>query len=560
MAEQKRMNLLEITKRLLKKAEPAKKLLIISTLSSLLNNFSHVCLMAFGSLMVLRSFGYVDGPFGVYTVCALVSAIGIFLFRYSKGVISHAAAYALLADMRVKLYRKLRTLAPACLTNRNKGDILSIAVADIETIEHFFAHTIGPLVTVIVLPVMTMIAAALVHPIFVAVLLPIYLLVAVVLPITTVRAGRDIGMRNRVALGQLKTLILESVSGIRDIQVFRYGQEKNKQIVRKSREINKTAHALIMYQQVVTSMPTFFIYLARLLLVLTAATVVRKSSQDAWQVILLSFIVSASFSSTQSLIGVSFSLLETFAAAERLFIIEDTEPEIIEKENPETLENVDSIEFEHVDFAYEMNAAPVLKDLNLKVSPRDKIGLVGESGIGKSTLLRLLMRFYNPTEGEIRINGKPISDYSLESLYDRIGQLEQETFLFNDTIGGNIALGKPGATLEEIREAARKAGIADLIDTLPDGYDTKMGEMGDRLSGGEKQRIGIARLFIRDPDVLVMDEPTSNLDVLNEQALLMTLSESCGDKITMLVSHRTSTLTDCTRIFRIKKGEIAEYV
>lgn len=560
MPRGEKMGLIEIMRRLLRKAEPAKKLLIISTLSSLLNNFCHVCLMAFGSMMVLRSFNRVGGSIRVYSLCSLLSAIGIFLFRYSEGVISHAAAYKLLAEMRVKLYRKLRTLAPACLTDRNKGDILSIAVADIETIEHFFAHTIGPMLTVVVLPVLTIIFAALVHPIFSAILLPIYLLIALVLPMVTVRAGREIGMRSRKALGQLKTLILESVSGIRDIHIFRCGQKKKQEIIRKSKEINKTAHMLIMYQQIVTSMPTFFIYLARLLLVLAAATIAQKSAQDTWQVILLSFIVSAAFSSTQSLISVSSSLLETFAAAERVFFIEDTEPEIVEAEKPLTLEKVEFIDFDNVSFAYDDGAAPILKSINLSISPKDKVGLVGESGIGKSTLLRLLLRFYNPTEGEIRINGVPITAYSLESLRDRIGELEQETFLFNDTVGANIAFGKPGASMDEIREAARKAGIAELIDTLPDGYDTQMGEMGDRLSGGEKQRVGIARLLIRDPDVLVMDEPTSNLDILNEQTLLLTLNEYFSEKIILLASHRTSTLTDCNRIFRIRKGKIAEHV
>ena len=184
--------------------------------------------------------------------------------------------------------------------------------------------------------------------------------------------------------------------------------------------------------------------------------------------------------------------------------------------------------------------------------------ITGESGSGKSTILRLLLHFWEPVGGHIKINGRSLRDVSLNSLYKHIGFLEQDTFLFNDTLAGNIALGKPDASREEIEEAARRAGLHDFIRTLPQGYDTPMGEMGARLSGGERQRVGIARLLLTQPDVLVMDEPTSNLDVLNEKGLLATLEREYGDKTLILVSHRLSTMTGCDRVFRLEDGRLGE--
>ena len=183
---------------------------------------------------------------------------------------------------------------------------------------------------------------------------------------------------------------------------------------------------------------------------------------------------------------------------------------------------------------------------------------MGESGVGKSTVLRLLLRFWNPQQGQITVNGIPIQEISLNELRQRIALLEQETFLTSGTLGENIALGKSDATREEIREAARQAGLGDFIETLPQGYHTPMGEMGARLSGGERQRVGIARVLLRDPDVIVMDEPTSSLDVLHEKELLQTLEEACRDKLLLLVSHRPSTLTGCGRIVRLEQGRAVE--
>ena len=546
----------QMTGRLLRIAAPVKGTLAVSTLASILGNLAQMGIMGFGALLLLRCAGWVEGSLWVFAGLMALSALLIVLGRYVEGVVSHAGAYKLLASMRVALFEKIRALAPACLMDRQKGDILNIAVSDIETVEFFFAHTIGPLFTVIILPCVTLGLALWFHPLFAAVLLPVYLVVSVVFPLIAVKAGRGVGLRYRTRLGELKSLVLESVYGLKDIQIFGFGPARLAQVEEKNREINKAAHGLTLHRQTVSSAPTFFVYLARILIIATASYLAVQGSSHPVGTVVLSFVAAASFSSTQSLTMVVSSLLETYAAAERLFQIEDTQPQVTEPAHPKACGPIREICFDQVGFSYGGN--PVLRDFSLTLSGREKVGVMGESGVGKSTVLRLLLRFWNPQQGQITVNGIPIQEISLNELRQRIALLEQETFLTSRTLGENIALGKPDATREEIREAARRAGLADFIETLPHGYDTPMGEMGARLSGGERQRVGIARVLLLNPDVIVMDEPTSSLDVLHEKELLQTLEEACRDKLLLLVSHRPSTLTGCGRIIRLEQGRAVE--
>lgn len=557
--DKQRSSLFSMTIRLLKIAGPVKGLLTVSTLASIVGNVSQMGLMGFGALLILSAAGRIDsGSPQLWGGLMLLSALTIVACRYLEGYISHAGAYKLLADMRVQMFETLRELAPACLMDRQKGDILSIAVADIETIEYFFAHTIGPLFTVILLPAITLGIAAFNSYLFVLALLPIYIVISIVLPLVAIRTGRDIGLRYRERISQLKSLILESVNGLRDIQIFDIGKRRSEQVREKTEEINEAAHQLTIHRQLVTSAPTFFVYLARIMVLAVASYLALQGQHDAAGVVVLSFVVSASFSSTQSLTSVISNLLETYAAAERLFILEDTLPEVVEIAHPKKLEHISTVEFKDVSFSYTPNGAAILDRLNLTIKAGDKIGIVGESGIGKSTIIRLLLRFWEPTSGEILIDNVPLKNISLQSLRSRIAMLEQDTFIFNDSIAANIALGKPEASQEEIIAAAKRARIHQFILTLPDGYETQMGELGSRLSGGEKQRIGIARAMLMDPDILVMDEPTSSLDVLNEKGLLKTLEEEYSDKTILLVSHRASTLTGCNRILRLNLGKVAD--
>ena len=554
-----KQSLLTLTKRLLKIAATLKKFFVISTIVSIIGNIAQMGLMGFGAAFILSVAGKLKYANSVtYCILMIMSGILIVTCRYLEGYFSHAGSYELLAKMRVDMFGTLRKLAPGSLIGRNNGDIMAIAIADIESIEFFFAHTIGPLFTVILLPLVTLIIAGSIDMLFVYALLPIYLIISVIIPILAIKLGRNIGIGYRQKLGELKIFLLDSVYGLSEIQIFDYGKRRNEELEAVNRNINRSIHQLAYHRQLVVSTPTFFIYLARIAVIAVASYLALKGNIDTTGIIILSFLVSASFSSTQSLTTVVSSLLETYAAAQRYFDLEDMVPVVNEIVEPKELKNIDKIEFINVSFSYPEINRKIIENMNLTINFKDKIGLVGERGIGKSTLIRLLLRFYDVTSGQILINGIDIKEYSLQDLRQRIGTLEQDTFLFNDSIAANIALGKPKATKEEIVKAAQMAGIHELIISLPEQYDTMMGELQNRLSGGEKQRIGIARVLLVDPDFLVMDEPTSSLDVINEKGLLKTLAEQFENKTWLIVSHRPSSLTGCDRVIKLENKQIYE--
>ena len=362
--------------------------------------------------------------------------------------------------------------------------------------------------------------------------------------------GRETGMRYREELGDLKSKILESVYSIRDIQIFGAGNRKMEDVMKANSQVNKAALGLTLHRQTIASFPNFFIYLARILILVCAGYLASKGIDNPVGTIAISFAATASLSSSFSLTFVVTSLLEAYGAAERIFKIEDTLPETEEPEHAVTCGEIQTIEFKDVTFAYPGTERKILEHFNYVIHKGDQIGIAGESGAGKSTLLRLLLRFYAPTEGQILINGIPLEQISFRELHKRIAFLEQDTYLFDMTIAENIGIAKPGASMEEIKDAAKRAGIAEFIHTLPDGYDTDMGQMSARLSGGERQRIGIARILLRNPDICLMDEPSSALDALHEKELLHTLQTAYAGKTLLLISHRGSTLTGCSRILR----------
>lgn len=547
-----------LIKRLLAYAKPIKKYLVISTLASVLGNLGHIGLMGFGVTYLMAVTGTISSSPSLWLALTILSAVSIAVCRYLEGVYSHIGAYGVLASLRVHLFSVIDKISPAFLIDRKKGDLMSIAVNDIETLEFFFAHTIGPMFTVILLPLTTLIVAFTIDPLYFWILLPLFILISVVIPFTALEAGKNIGMRYRKSLGELKSLVLESVYGIRDIQIYNYGAERLNEILEENKEVNKASHGLTIHQQILTSVPNFFIYLARILIIVAAAYLMDKEGYDPTGTILISFVAAAAFSSTFSLTFVVTHLLETFAAAQRLFVIEDTAPAVEEPESPVTCGDIETITFDHVSFTYPGTSKKVLDDTGLTIHKGDKIGIFGPSGIGKSTLFRLLLRFYDPTSGEILFNDINEKDISFKEIHKRIGMLEQETYLFDDTIANNIAIAKEDATMEEIEHAARRAGIADLIDTLPEGYQTQMGQMSSRLSGGEKQRIGIARIMLASPDIIVMDEPTSALDAFHEKELLHTLTTEYRDATWLIISHRMSTLLPCKQLYKLEDGKLTQ--
>ena len=541
----------EMTRRLLAMGRPIRKYILISTAASILGALAHMGLMGFGALWLLSAAGLCRSM-PMYTALTILCAVLIAVCRYLEGVFSHLGAYGILAKMRVHLFDAIDRISPAYMVGKETGDLMNIAVADIETLEFFFAHTIGPMFTVVLLPVTTVALAWYVNPLYAAVLIPIYLIISVLLPLAALKAGRGIGMKYRECLGSLKSRILESVYSIRDIQIFGAGERRLQEVMSANREVNTASLGLTLHKQTIASLPNLFVSLARILILVCAGVLAARGSNDPVGTIALSFAATASLSSSFSLTVVVTSLLEAYAAAERMFQIEDAVPETEEPAHPVSCGSIESIEFRDVSFSYPGTEKKVLQHFSYMIKKGEKIGIAGESGAGKSTILRLLLRFYAPDSGEILLNGIPLESISFQELHQRIAFLEQDTYLFDATIAENIRIAKPEATMEEVRDAADRAGIGDFIATLPQGYETDMGQMSARLSGGERQRIGIARVLLRDPDICLMDEPSSALDALHEKELLHTLKTAYAGKTLMLISHRGSTLADCDRILQVK--------
>ena len=544
-----------LASRLIKKARPIAKYLTISTLASIVGNLSHMGVMGFGALWIMKVAGIVTtSSAGFYACMMLLCGLLIALCRYLEGVFSHLGAYGILAKMRVDLFTSINRLAPAYLIDQKIGDVINIAVGDIETLEYFFAHTIGPMFTVILLPVTTVIITLQFNPLYAYVLIPVYLIISIIIPLVGLYLGRGIGKEYRKDLGKLKAVILENIYAIKDIQIYHASDEKITQVMKYNDQVNKDMHAMTMHKQSLSSAPNFFVYLGRVMILVVAAYLLSNGIGDPVGTIVVSFIATASFSSTFSLTFVVIHLLEAFAAAERIFLIEDANPLTIDPKESIRIDHVECINFEDVSFTYPKTNREILKHFNVSIQNQEHIGIVGESGSGKSTILRLLLRYYPLQTGKIHINKISLDQFSFEELHRHIAVLEQDTYLFNDTIAGNIAIAKPEATIDEIRLAAKRAGIDAFIMSLADGYNTHMGQMSSRVSGGERQRIGLARIMLKQPDVIILDEPTSALDVLHEKELLYTLEKEFKDKMILTISHRLSTLTYCDRIIQVKDG------
>ena len=544
-----------LVSRLVKKATPIAKYLTISTLASIVGNLSHMGVMGFGALWIMKVAGIVTtGNAWFYACMMLLCGLLIALCRYLEGVFSHLGAYGILAKMRVDLFSSINRLAPAYLIDQKIGDVINIAVGDIETLEYFFAHTIGPMFTVILLPVTTVVIALQFNPFYAYVLIPVYLIISIIIPLIGLYLGRGIGKEYRKNLGKLKAVILENIYAIKDIQIYHASDEKIAQVMQYNEQVNKDMHVMTMHKQALSSAPNFFVYLGRIMILIVAAYLLSNGIGNPVGTIVISFIATASFSSTFSLTFVVIHLLEAFAAAERIFLIEDANPLTADPKESVRIDHVECIDFEDVSFTYPKTNREILKHFNLSIQNREHIGIVGESGSGKSTILRLLLRYYPIQTGKIHINKISLDKFSFEELHRHIAVLEQDTYLFNDTIAGNIAIAKPEATMDEIRLAAKRAGIDDFIMSLADGYNTHMGQMSSRVSGGERQRIGLARIMLKQPDVIILDEPTSALDVLHEKELLYTLEKEFKDKMILTISHRLSTLTYCDRIIQVKDG------
>ena len=513
-------------------------------------------------IMVLGAMGLVNLlnfdthlSFSGILTALIVLAVARGALRYLEQMSGHYIAFKLLALLRDKVFSSLRRLAFVKLQDKQAGQLVSLVTNDIELLEVFYAHTIAPIMIAFFTSVILLLVFAHLSGWFVLVALAAYLTVGVILPIITTKLAREDGRRYRELVGEMNDFFLDSVRGMKEIQLFGYAKQRLDEIQQRSQKID-TAFERIKDQEAKVRVYTEVAVSAFNIIMLFTGLILFSLDKIDFSAFLIGVILlMSSYGPVIALSNLSSNLLQTLASGERVLSLLAEEPELKDVESAVDLKDVSRIDVESVNFAY--GEEQILSDVSLSVKKGEILGIHGRSGSGKSTLLKLLMRFYDPKSGSIKINGETLPNINTRSLRNNMAYITQQTYIFNETIEENIRLARRNATLEEIMEAAKKASIHDFILSLPQGYQTKMTELGGNLSDGEKQRIGIARAFLHNAPIILLDEPTSNLDSLNEAMILKSLLDVKAEKLIILVSHRQSTMAICDQVIGIENGRMS---
>ncbi len=476
------------------------------------------------------------------------------IFRFSEQRTNHYIAFTLLAIIRDKVFKALRRLCPAKLESRDKGDLISLITSDVELLEVFYAHTVSPICIAIVSETIMCLFIGSFHPILGIVALVAFVLVGVVLPMIISKRSGTTGDELRAQSGQLSAHMLESIRGIDDTLQYSFGEKRLTEISDKTRALSERQGVLSKLTGTNMAIANMLILISDMVMLLVC-TWLYQNGQVGFDGFLIPMIaLMSSFGPVTALAALGTTLQSTVASGARVLAIIDEEPEAEDIIGKASID-FDGAEVKDVSFAY--SGENVLNNVSMRVPKGKIIGVVGKSGCGKSTLLKLLMRFWNVGNGEISVSGRNVNEINTADLRDMESYMTQETQLFKDTIANNIRIGKLDSTDEEVVDACKKASIHDFIMTLPKGYETEVGELGSTLSGGERQRIGLARAFLHNAPFMLLDEPTSNLDSLNEAVILKSLKEEAKEKTVLLVSHRESTMRIAEKTLAMEGGRIS---
>ena len=476
------------------------------------------------------------------------------IFRFSEQRTNHYIAFTLLAIIRDRVFKALRRLCPAKLEGRDKGNLISLITSDVELLEVFYAHTISPICIAIVSETVMCLFIGSFHPLLGIIALTSFLLVGAALPVIISKRSGTTGDELRAQSGQLSAHMLESIRGIDDTLQYSYGEKRLKEISDKTRELSERQGVLSKLTGTNMAIANMLILISDIAMLLVCGWLYQSGRVGFDGFLIPMIALMSSFGPVTALAALGTTLQSTVASGARVLAIIDEEPET-EDITGKAHADFTGAEAKEVSFAYA--GENVLNNVSLQI-PRGKItGIVGKSGCGKSTLLKLLMRFWNVGKGEISVSGRNIDEINTDNLRDMESYMTQETWLFKDSIANNIRIGKLDASDEEVIEACKKASIHDFIMTLPQGYETEAGELGSTLSGGERQRIGLARAFLHNAPCMLLDEPTSNLDSLNEAVILKSLREEAKEKTVLLVSHRESTMRIADEILTMEGGRIS---
>ena len=543
---------------------------IMASLIALLGSLSYIMVLAVinGSVGFVCAMGVtVFGAVGVAKalgeaialsygwIIGLTISCGVLrgLLRYFEQYSNHYIAFRLLAVLRDKIFGALRVLCPAKLENKQKGSIIAMITSDIETLEGFYAHTISPICIAVLVSAAVFLFVGFVSSWYLALVALVgFLTIGIVVPLISSGRLKESGVKYRAEFASFSAYFLDSIKGIKDIVLNNAGEEREEEVNKRSdgllAETKKMKHNITRAGSAIELTVSVFV----LITLAVGILLVKKDMLPLGRMIIGMVTVFSSFGPVIAVGSLPGNLTQTFASGDRVLNL------LAEKPAVEAVTNGKDFDYENLDvkdlsFSYD-GQTEVLKDIKMHAQKGEIIGIVGESGCGKSTFLKLLLRFWERSGGEINYDNTDIDKINTDSLLKNVTMVSQSTYLFEETIEDNLRIAKPDATQEEIENACKMASVHDFIMTLPDGYKTQVGALGDNLSAGEKQRIGLARAFLRGSELILLDEPTSNVDSINEGIILKALKEQKNKKSIILVSHRESTMAIADRIYQVAGG------
>lgn len=550
----KRSNL-EIMAKLIGMVRPLLGYMLLAITLGLIGHLLASFITIFAGYAALKVWGFpIAHSIAFFFVCMVVFAIARGFARYTEQSCNHYIAFKLLALIRAKAFAALRRLCPAKLEGRDKGDLISVITSDIELLEVFYAHTISPIAIATIYSVILSLFIGHIHWGLGLLALAAYVTVGVIVPVIASKTSGDLGLEFRNQSGSLSAFVLDSLRGLPETMQYGNGKKRMQQMNERTDRMNDCQEKMKRVTGLNMAVTNTAILVFDFLMLLSASYLYKEGIIAFDGIVIATLALMSSFGPVVALANLGTTLQNTFASGNRVLDILEEEPQVAEITGADQT-TYGQVTIEDVTFAYEKET--ILDGVSLDVPKQGILGIVGKSGSGKSTLLKLLMRFWDVDSGKLAIADREIGKINTEDLRRMQGYMIQETHLFCDSIAENIRIAKLDATREEIEEACKKASIHDFILSLPQGYDTPVGELGDTLSGGERQRIGLARAFLHDAPMMLLDEPTSNLDSLNESVILRSLREKRGDKLILLVSHRDSTMRIADQVYQMKEGRVS---
>ena len=541
-------------KNLIHLVKPLTGYMILAILMGLLGHLCASFITIFGAFGILQVLGMWKGSLGFLFIGVAVFAVLRGILRYAEQSCNHFIAFKLLALIRDEVFQSLRKLTPAKLEGKDKGNLITVITSDIELLEVFYAHTISPTAIAVLYTILLCLFIGQFHVILGILALLAYLAVGVLIPLAVSKAGGDDGMRFRTKSGELGSFVLDSLRGLSEILQYGQGQERMRQMNHRTDELSKEEERMKRTTGRNMAITGMTILISDLLMLFVSSMLYQRGALGFDGVLISTVALMSSFGPVTALANLGSTLQNTFAAGNRVLDILLEEP-MVKEINGQKEVAFHGAKAEHVTFSYGQET--ILKDVSADIKENSVVGIIGKSGSGKSTLLKLLMRFWDVQEGSVSISGTGVNQINTSNLRDMESFVTQETCLFHDSVAANLRIAKLDATQEELEAACKKASIHEFIKKLPQGYETQVGELGDTLSGGERQRLGLARAFLHDAPFMLLDEPTSNLDSLNEAVILKSLEEERNGKTVVLVSHRESTMQIADVVYSVERGRMS---